>query len=81
MKKLEDILIHVSAKSIHGSVEKSIDALTFDSRSVKPSTLFVAIKGTETDGHQYIDRLFLKVQMLLFAKNYPVSYLQRLLMF
>jgi len=56
LKKLKDILIHVSINAIHGSIEKSIDAITFDSRSVNTATLFVAVKGTETDGHQYIDK-------------------------
>lgn len=56
MKKLETILVNVLTKSIIGSVEIAIDALTFDSRSVKSSTLFVAIRGTEVDGHSYIQK-------------------------
>lgn len=56
MKNLETILANVLTKSIIGSVEIAIDALTFDSRSVVPSTLFVAVKGTEVDGHSYIQK-------------------------
>ena len=38
-----------------GSVpETEITAITDDSRKVKPGTLFVAIRGYQTDGHQYI---------------------------
>ena len=56
MRKLENILANVSTKSIIGSVDIAIDAITFDSRSVKSSTIFVAIKGTEVDGHNYIQK-------------------------
>lgn len=56
MRKLENILANVSTKSIIGSVEIAIDAITFDSRIVKKATLFVAIKGTEVDGHNYIQK-------------------------
>jgi len=37
-------------------VDQDIDFLTYDSRLVKSNTLFVAIKGTSTDGHKYIDK-------------------------
>lgn len=56
MKKLTDILHQVSTKSILGSVEKSVDAITFDSRSVKASSIFVAINGTLVNGHDYIEK-------------------------
>ena len=56
MKKLQNRLVNVSSKSILGSVDVAVDALAFDSRSVKKATLFVAIKGTEVDGHQYIQK-------------------------
>ncbi|WP_177762586.1 UDP-N-acetylmuramoyl-L-alanyl-D-glutamate--2,6-diaminopimelate ligase [Flavobacterium sp. I3-2] len=56
MKNLETILANVLTKSIIGSVQIAIDVLTFDSRSVVPSTLFVAVKGTEVDGHSYIQK-------------------------
>lgn len=37
-------------------VDQDIDFVTYDSRLVKSNTLFVAIKGTSTDGHKYIDK-------------------------
>lgn len=36
-------------------METEVHGLAFDSREVKASTLFVAIKGTQVDGHKYID--------------------------
>ncbi len=31
-----------------------VEKMAFDSREVTPGTLFVAVKGTKTDGHEYI---------------------------
>ncbi|MES2417991.1 MAG: UDP-N-acetylmuramoyl-L-alanyl-D-glutamate--2,6-diaminopimelate ligase [Bacteroidota bacterium] len=52
--KLQDLLYGVAIKSVVGKTDKVVDALAFDSRAVKPGTLFIAIKGTQADGHQYI---------------------------
>ena len=38
-----------------GSAALLVDALSADSRRVRPNTLFVALRGTATDGHAYID--------------------------
>jgi UDP-N-acetylmuramoyl-L-alanyl-D-glutamate--2,6-diaminopimelate ligase len=37
-----------------GSLNTGISGISFDSRLVKPNDLFIAIKGTQTDGHRYI---------------------------
>ena len=39
-----------------GLPDARIDGLTADSREVGPSTAFVAIRGTSTDGHLFIDK-------------------------
>ena len=39
-----------------GVSDNRIDGLTADSREVGPSTAFVAIRGTSTDGHLFIDK-------------------------
>ncbi|RRJ91894.1 UDP-N-acetylmuramoyl-L-alanyl-D-glutamate--2,6-diaminopimelate ligase [Paenimyroides tangerinum] len=82
MRKLENILANVSTKSIIGSVDIAIDAITFDSRSVKSSTLFVAIKGTEVDGHNYIQKAIdlgasvIVCEILPIDLNQEVTYIQ-----
>jgi len=59
--KLSEIIQHIAVRSINGSadiniadVDIDIVDVDIDSRQVKPGHLFVAIKGTQTDGHQYI---------------------------
>ncbi|TDB68974.1 UDP-N-acetylmuramoyl-L-alanyl-D-glutamate--2,6-diaminopimelate ligase [Arundinibacter roseus] len=39
-----------------GSTQKSIQALSADSRKVQSGTLFIAVPGTQTDGHDYIPK-------------------------
>ena len=56
MKTLKDILYGVSLKQVKGSTAEEISGLCFDSRKVTAGALFVAIRGTETDGHAFIDR-------------------------
>jgi len=38
----------------------TIDAVVFDSRLAGPSTLFVAVEGVNSDGHQYVNEVFSK---------------------
>ncbi len=51
---LKDILYKVSLVSTSGDMNGEIVSIAFDSRKVEKGTLFVAIKGTQVDGHDYI---------------------------
>lgn len=53
---LSDLLYNVSLKSVSGKTDLDISKIEFDSREVGSDTLFVAIVGTATDGHQYINK-------------------------
>ena len=54
--KLEELLKKISVKTVEGSADVDIVDVDIDSRKVGPGHLFVAIKGTQTDGHQYISK-------------------------
>jgi len=54
MAALRDILYKVSLISTSGDMEREIVAIAFDSRKVKEQTLFIAVKGTQIDGHEFI---------------------------
>lgn len=56
MKVLKDILFGVSLTAVSGTTNCSINDICFDSRKVSLDDVFVAIKGTLTDGHQYIEK-------------------------
>ena len=51
---LSDILNGVDVLDILGNKEIEISEIVFDSRKVIENSLYIAIKGTLADGHQYI---------------------------
>ncbi len=57
MKRLKDILFGVAIESVYGSTDIGVSSVEFDSRKVKPESLFVALTGTVVDGHQFIDKV------------------------
>lgn len=56
MAELKNILYKVSLTSTYGNMGAEVKGVCFDSRNVKPNFLFVAVKGTLSDGHEYISR-------------------------
>lgn len=55
MIELQDVLYKVALESVCGELQLQIESLAFDSRRVGPNSLFVAIKGEQFDGHEYIE--------------------------
>src|ERR1700743_118283 len=56
MRYLSDILEGLPFTELQGSVDVEISAIVFDSRKVVPGSLFVAVRGTIVDGHDYIEQ-------------------------
>ena len=54
--KLSKILNGIKTKAIIGNADVEITDVNIDSRRVAPGHLFVAIKGTVTDGHKFIGK-------------------------
>jgi UDP-N-acetylmuramoyl-L-alanyl-D-glutamate--2,6-diaminopimelate ligase len=54
MAELKDILYKVSITSSYGDMGVDVKGICADSRQVKPGFLFVAVKGTQSNGHQFI---------------------------
>ncbi len=56
MKSLKDILFGVSLTRVAGSTSVMVHNICFDSRLVEVDDVFIAIRGTVTDGHHYIEK-------------------------
>lgn len=56
MKILKDILYKVTINAVAGSTGIAVNKLEFDSRKIEANDVFVAIRGTLTDGHKYIEK-------------------------
>ncbi|MGE5382454.1 MAG: UDP-N-acetylmuramoyl-L-alanyl-D-glutamate--2,6-diaminopimelate ligase [Omnitrophica WOR_2 bacterium] len=57
MKKLKDILYRCRIQRFVGDNDIEVDKISFDSRDTTPASVFVAIRGTITDGHKYIPQV------------------------
>ena len=55
MKRLSNILSSTEVISFTASSDIEIHALQYDSRKIEAGDCFFAVRGTQTDGHQYID--------------------------
>ena len=55
MASLHNILYSVNIRSTTGKAVDAVNDLQIDSRKVNAGSCFIAIKGTNTDGHNYID--------------------------
>jgi UDP-N-acetylmuramoyl-L-alanyl-D-glutamate--2,6-diaminopimelate ligase len=56
MKSIKQIISKSDALEVIGLPDVMISDITFDSRQVKKGSCFVAIRGTQVDGHEYIDK-------------------------
>jgi len=54
--KLKEVLHYVKPLEIVGSEDVNVVGVQMDSRKVLNGHLFVAVKGTQTDGHDYIEK-------------------------
>jgi UDP-N-acetylmuramoyl-L-alanyl-D-glutamate--2,6-diaminopimelate ligase len=73
MKNLKDILKSVTVKQITGDDQIVIEEVSFDSRRIVKGTLFVATRGTLTDGHKYIPMAIEKGATAVLCEELPAD--------
>ena len=71
--KLEELLKKISVKTIEGPADVYIAGVYIDSRKVGPGHLFLAIKGTQTDGHQYIAKAIELGAVAILCEDMPAE--------
>ena len=54
--KLEDLLSKIKPLEIIGDSSVDIKGINIDSRKIEPEHLFVAMRGTQVDGHKFIPK-------------------------
>ncbi len=54
MKQLKDILYKAGLLEVIGTTATEVDAIYFNSSAVTNGSLFVAVRGTKSDGHEFI---------------------------
>lgn len=71
MKILKDILYKVSLTSTIGDMEIRVSSIAFDSRNVMAGSAFVAITGTQVDGHEFIASALTKGATVIICEKLP----------
>ncbi|MBJ7880765.1 UDP-N-acetylmuramoyl-L-alanyl-D-glutamate--2,6-diaminopimelate ligase [Gelidibacter salicanalis] len=71
MAQLKDILYKVTINAVVGSTAVDVNAIHFDSRNIAQGDVFVAIKGSITDGHHYIDLAIQKGAVAVVCETLP----------
>src|SRR6516225_9176155 len=51
-----DLIAEITAVGSSGSSTQPITGIEYDSRRVRPGSVFVAMKGGTTDGNRYVDK-------------------------
>lgn len=67
--ELKNILQHIQKIETKGSIERSFQTIVFDSRKADSNSIFVAIKGFSTDGHQYIPQVIANGCQIIVSEN------------
>jgi UDP-N-acetylmuramoyl-L-alanyl-D-glutamate--2,6-diaminopimelate ligase len=71
LKVLQDILYKVSIRSVHGNTQAEVNDLQIDSRKAKKSSLFIAIKGVASDGHDFIEKAIDLGASVIICERFP----------
>lgn len=69
--KLTEIIQPVTLTETVGCTDLDITGIQMDSRLIEPGQLFVAVKGTQTDGHAYIDKAIEKGAAAVVCEQIP----------
>ena len=71
MISLQDILYRVPIVEMNGDTSIQVSGVAFDSRKVESGGLFVAIRGTQVDGHDYIEKALERGAVAVVCEAYP----------
>ena len=68
---LTKLLKDIPVVGTEGDLDREINDFHFDSRQVKHGDLFVAVKGTQVDGHAFIDMAIAKGASTVVCEHFP----------
>jgi len=71
LKNLKDILYKVSIEAVKGSTDVVINSLQFDSRKVELNDVFIAIKGSLSDGYEFINKALNHGALVIVCETFP----------
>ena len=70
---LRELTVDITPLSISGNMDIDISGIAIDSRKVQKGYLFIAMKGTQVDGHQYIGKAIELGATAILAEEEPTT--------
>lgn len=71
MINLKEILWKVAIEAVNGSTDVAIEKMEFDSRKITENDVFIAIRGTISDGHDFIEIAINKGAIAIICDKFP----------
>ena len=71
MKLFKDILYRSNLLDVAGTTNVAITSVTADSRAVEKDGLFVAVRGTQADGHRFIQKAIDSGAIAIVCEEFP----------
>ena len=71
---LQEILYKVNIRYVHGNLGAIVNDLQLDSRKINKGSLFIAVKGVNADGHQFIDSVIEKGAAAVVCEILPAQF-------
>lgn len=78
MKLLSDLLYKAGIVEIKGTTNLAITDICFDSRLASSSSIFVAVRGVQVDGHLYIQKAIEKGSVAIVCEEFPEEILPKI---
>ncbi|RTY68806.1 UDP-N-acetylmuramoyl-L-alanyl-D-glutamate--2,6-diaminopimelate ligase [Flavobacterium sp. LB2P53] len=71
MSILKDILYKVAIEAVMGSTDITVNKIDFDSRKIESNDVFVAIRGSISDGHDFIGKAIALGAVAVICDTFP----------
>ena len=71
MIALKDILYKVAIEALKGSTDITINKMDFDSRKIGVNDVFIAIRGSISDGHDFIEKAIQQGASAVICDTFP----------
>ena len=78
MKRLNDLLDDVRVLDIENNNNPVVSALTYDSRTVESGSCFFAVRGTQSDGHNYISSAIERGASVIVCEEMPTTRIEHI---
>jgi UDP-N-acetylmuramoyl-L-alanyl-D-glutamate--2,6-diaminopimelate ligase len=73
MKLLKDLLYKAGSIEVHGSTNLAILSVTADSRKVEKNSLYIAVRGLQSDGHNFLNQVVEAGALAIVCEELPAD--------